>query len=437
MISNPPFLKLDNDSLKSEIDSLLRQANALIGRYTSQLDPRYLGYQQQLSHQMQLVDLLELRMTIIAQMNAGKSTIMNAILGQDLLPTHDAAMTTLPTELVRNDDLHEPILTLSPQTLTEFQSIIQKLQSKLDSPEIQESTPTSDSDSTNDGYINEAIAKIKAGISISSPIQGYDQIIETLRTLNHIVRICNRIAPEINALEHLSDVPRIETPFWRSQQTERLKNQGKLVLVDTPGPNEAGASGLREVVTNQLQSSSLVLAVLDYQQLNGEATAEIKQEVQKVIDLRGKDNLYVLVNKVDQRGRNAMSSEQVREFVSTTLDIDQDDHIFEISARKAFYATNFLRELQTCPNTPVAIMPSARTLAEQTLGIDWEEELETITPEKLTAKAEKLWNQSGFAPFLEKAVGALMAQGSHRCMRAALEINNRCLAELSNDLKTL
>ncbi|MEB3181401.1 MAG: hypothetical protein VKL59_20550 [Nostocaceae cyanobacterium] len=91
-----------------------------------------------------------------------------------------------------------------------------------------------------------------------------------MTTLNHIIRLCSKLAPEAELLESLTDVPRSETPFWRSQQTEQLQTQGKLVIVDTPGQNEAGATKLREVVSAQLQQSSLVLIVLDYTQLTGE-----------------------------------------------------------------------------------------------------------------------------------------------------------------------
>ncbi|CAF1099466.1 unnamed protein product [Didymodactylos carnosus] len=41
-------------------------------------------------------------MPIIAPMKAGKSTIINGILGQKLLPTRNTAMTAIPTEIVFN-----------------------------------------------------------------------------------------------------------------------------------------------------------------------------------------------------------------------------------------------------------------------------------------------------------------------------------------------
>ncbi|MBE9129840.1 MULTISPECIES: hypothetical protein [unclassified Coleofasciculus] len=84
-------------------------------------------------------------------------------------------------------------------------------------------------------------------------------------SLNDIIRLCSKIAPLADPLRSLTDVPRIETPLWRSQATAQPQILGNLVIVDTPGPNEAGENlSLAAVVEEQLQKSSLVLIVLDY-----------------------------------------------------------------------------------------------------------------------------------------------------------------------------
>ena len=58
------------------------------------------------------------------------------------------------------------------------------------------------------------------------------------------------------------------------------------------------------VVEEQLKNSSIILIVLDFTQLNNKAADDIKRQVKPIIDLLGKENLYVLVNKVDQRTEN-------------------------------------------------------------------------------------------------------------------------------------
>ncbi|MEH2294353.1 hypothetical protein [Nostoc sp.] len=236
------------------------------------------------------------------------------------------------------------------------------------------------------------------------------------------------------------DVPRIHTPFWRSSQTnQQSENLGKLVIVDTPGPNEAGENlQLKRVVEEQLTKSSIVLMVLDFTQLKTEAAEKVRQDVGKVIELRGKDNLYVLINKVDQRQDCDMSPEQVHQFVAAEFSIGGSgdiNRVFEISARQAFTSASFLTELQQRPGVNITELKTARSLAQQVFGIDWEEELEEATAEDLQRKAEKLWKKSGFNQFLTGAINALMAEAAPRSIESALRISRAYLQELNNDVQ--
>ena len=58
------------------------------------------------------VKLGELTMTIVAPTSAGKSTVINAIAGQDLLPRRNDPMTVLPTEIVFSREVENPKLIL-------------------------------------------------------------------------------------------------------------------------------------------------------------------------------------------------------------------------------------------------------------------------------------------------------------------------------------
>jgi ABC-type thiamine transport system ATPase subunit len=51
-------------------------------------------------------------MTIVAPTSAGKSTVINAIAGQDLLPRRNDPMTVLPTEIVFSREVENPKLIL-------------------------------------------------------------------------------------------------------------------------------------------------------------------------------------------------------------------------------------------------------------------------------------------------------------------------------------
>lgn len=315
--------------LQKDVIDLLGQISVLMSRASTELSfdsasEKYVAFQQEVNKAARNVEDLELRMAIVAPMKAGKSTIINAIIGQEILPSRNAAMTTLPTELIFDAELKEPLLTLSPEIRDVFQSTFFRLQRKireLGDEQVQEKIAQ---------YPH--LAKLASGIqaktggSIAEKISGRQRVINNLGALNDIVRLCSLLDPLADPLQYLTDVPRIYTPFWRSQKSEQSNLLGNLVIVDTPGPNEAGENlRLVNVVSEQLQNSSLVLLILDFTQLRTEAAEKVKQDVQRVIELRGKENLYVLINKVDQRRKGDMTPEQVQQFVAAELKIGDSD----------------------------------------------------------------------------------------------------------------
>jgi GTPase Era involved in 16S rRNA processing len=430
-------LRLDIPTLQVEVIELLEKTSKQMdiahnGRwFHNGAEPKYQEFQVQLEEQIRSVKNLELRMAIVAPMKAGKSTIINVTAGEEIVPSHNDAMTTLPTEIVFRADLTEPILILSPHTCAAFQQAIQALQQKIQTIGIDEALKIA-----NYPHLRELLAEIEQGFSLAAETHGRNSCVDTLKVLNHLIRLNNKLLPEQDIIESVNDFPRIETKFWLASHSDNLQQQGKLVVVDTPGPNEAGQEKLKHIVADQLRQCSLVAIVLDYTQLQGVAAAEVKEEVARVIELRGKKNLYVLINKIDQRGMgsNYMTTDQVLQFVNTNFGISNPEQIFEISALNALLATQFLRELEKNPETPIAQLETAPALAKATLGLDWQEELTQISAEKLKAKAEKLWQLSGFSAFLEKSIRTLRSEGTHRCMRNALELSSNCLSKLYADI---
>ncbi|MBE9227999.1 dynamin family protein [Phormidium sp. LEGE 05292] len=432
--------KANMQSLQTNAIDLLGQVGSLLHRVSTALSSdsaseKYAKFQREVADATRNVSDLELRMAIVAPMKAGKSTIINAIVGQELLPSRNAAMTTLPTEIIFDPQLAEPVLILTPQIQDIFRDTFTALQRKITElglNRVQERMAQYP-------HLAKLPEKIQGmtGIAIENKISGRLPIINSLRALNDIIRLCSVLDPLSDPLQSLIDVPRIYTPFYRSGITEKADIAGKLVIVDTPGPNEAGENlKLVNVVAEQLQASSVILIVLNFTELNTKAEEEIKKDVERVIELRGKDNLYVLVNKVDQRKEGDMTPEQVRQFVAAEFGIgdgEQNDRVFEISARWAFSAANFLGEVQQNPGADVAQLKTARSLAQDVFPLDWEEELQETTVTQLQKKAEKLWNKSGFDAFLTNAVNALMTEAAPRCITSSLKIAKGRLLELLED----
>lgn len=225
----------------------------------------------------------------------------------------------------------------------------------------------------------------------------------------------------------------LETPFRHgsgiADSDADADEQHRFVLVDTPGPNEAGTHHLQALVDQQLEQSSLILIVLDFTQLKSAAAEEVKENVQRIANLRGTGNLYVLVNKVDQRDAQSMTTEEIRAFVAADLGISSPEQVFEISARQALTSASFLRELADSPDVPLPEMRHAPGIAETVLGLRWQEKLNSISKEELEQEAEYLWKLSGFPAFLEQAMRKLIAESPHRCLRTALQTGQNCLYE--------
>lgn len=426
----------DIQALHQNVLDWLNQMDTMFDRASVQLPgDEYQTYRKDIRTAAKRVENLELVTSIVAPMKAGKSTILNAIVGQELLPNRAAAMTTLPTEIVFDRTITEPKLCLSSQFIEIFQDATNRLFQKLQLIGFEKVVR----DINEYPHLQELLNTVRQNpqLTISTEIIGSELIRETLTSLNDLVRLCSKISSEIDPLAQLSDFPRIQAPFCLPTTSDYI---GKLVLVDTPGPNEAGnTANLYQIVRSQLRRSLAVLIVLDFTSLKTKADEDIKQEVKAIQADIGTDNLYVLVNKIDQRKEgDPMTSNRIQALIESEFGIQTSGDIrrfFEVSARYAFCAVNFIQEYNSHPSgTPLSALDRkiTRALAQEIFGIDWEEDLEEVTPKLLRKKADKLWNKSGFEPFLTGAINFSIAKAAPKLMRSALNLTLNRLQELYN-----
>lgn len=440
---------IDIQDVQKNVLNLLNEVGTLINniKHTFQGDKsleKYNSFAQDINKAVQNVQELELRMAVIAPMKAGKSTIINAVVGDDLLPSRNAAMTTIPTEIIFDKNIDEATLILDDDIKKIFtdsylilRAEITRLKTENGLTEKMGQYP----------HLQELIEEINSLTQNQLPdflnavkIKGKENISKVLTSLNDIVRVISVLSPEQDPIEKLETVPRILTPYWSSENGDNsAQNYGNLVVVDTPGPNEAGDNlKLTYVVEQELRKSSIILIVLDFTQLNNQAADEVKRQVQPIINLRGKENLYVLINKIDQRRNGDMTTEDVKQFVYNDLSLTQSNHgekIFEISAIKAFSATKFLLELQQFADVELENMNTVSSLAQECLGNRWEQKLAKSTKEEMEEEAQCLWEDSGFKPFLEQAISALIESAAPKCLKSALNITLNHLISLGDDIK--
>lgn len=428
--------------LQKDVIDLLEQVKILMNRASTVLDAdgvskKYTQFEPQVSDEINKVKNLELRMAVVAPMKAGKSTIVNATVGQEILPSRNSAMTTLPTEVIFDAEVTQPVLILSEQLVKLFQDTLSSLRNEINKLGIEQVQQRI----SQYPHLAQIPYKIKNSLGLKIPynVQGRDNIVEKLAGLNDIIRLCNILAPNADPLRFLEDIPRIKTPLPRFQKNAKTDPLGSLVIVDTPGPNEAGENlQLKGVVEEQLTKSSIVLIVLDFTQLKTEAAEKVKQDVHRVIEIREKENLYALVNKVDQRREGDMTPKEVQQFVAAEFgigDTNDTNRVFEISAIKAFTSANFLQELELKPDIEIAAMRTAKALAKEALGNRWEAKLQNYSVKDLQEEADELWKTSGFDNFLNQAINALMAEAAPRSMKSALNITKSLLGQLRNDVE--
>ena len=447
---------MSNDALKPDIYSLqqsvvdvLSQVRDLMNYASQKLetpnskDSRYADHSKSIENEITKVKNLELRMAIAAPMKAGKSTIINAIVGQDILPSRNAAMTTLPTEIVFSKDVTEPKLKLRYQLdpesddFVDIYSVLRKSWRKLQEQINTIGITQASEDIAEYPHLQDLLVDVSESpeIPFLSEVSGTEAIQKSLTDLNDLVRLCGVLVPSDNPLMSLVSVPRIEVPFLDESSGLKLDSVGKLVIVDTPGPNEAGDLNLGNVVKLQLEASSIILLVLDYTQLNAEAAENVRSDVDKVSEIKGKDSIYILVNKIDLRkSKKDMTKEQVLEFVQNKFDIQgSSDRVFEISASRAAYASNFRSEYRMNPDIDEPqSMETAEMLARQAFGDMWEDEFPEASMGRMLKAADRIWSKSGFADFLERAIAVLIAQAAPRTLSSALNDASGRLTELQN-----
>jgi hypothetical protein len=390
--------------------ALLREHNRLLveNQGEHRLESEIQAINENLRHVNQDLEKIrtksrQLMMTIISPMKAGKSTIINAIVGQDILPSRTQAMTTLPTEIVFSKEVTEPKLKLRYDGADTFDVLNRSWRSLKG--KIKQIGLTQAKESTKDyphlQYLIEDVAG-NPELSFLPETSGTEPIQTALTKLNDLVRLCSVLVPSDNALRSLVSVPRLEVPF---PERFKLDGVGKLVFVDTPGPNEAGDLKLDDVVECQLKASSIILLVLDYTQLNTEASEKVKSDVDEIATIRGLESIYVLINKIDMRREKDMTKQQVLEFVNSKFGIEAStDRVFEISASRAAYASNFWNEKKKGFTSPQD-MKTSDFLGGLYYGDSWRKKFqEKVDMADMEEAASDVWSESGFAEFLEKTI---------------------------------
>ncbi|WP_089529526.1 dynamin family protein [Escherichia coli] len=361
----------------------------------------------------------EMVLAVVGTMKAGKSTTINAIVGQEILPNRNRPMTSVPTLIRHVPEKTEPVLHL--EHIQPVCNLLITLKEKIATSEGQQVAQTLQQT----GDTRELLDILADDSWLKNEYHGEEEIFTGLESLNDLVRLAAAMGSEFPFDEYaeVQKLPVIDVEF--SHLVGMDECQGTLTLLDTPGPNEAGQPQMEVMMRDQLQKASAVLAVMDYTQLNSKADEEVRKELNAIADVSA-GRLFVLVNKFDEKDRNGDGADAVRQKVPAMLNSDvlPASRVYPGSSRQAYLANRALHELRKNGALPVDeawvndfVREAFGPMVEED---DWKDST------KVNKKAEKLWNISLIDQLITEVI-----QSSHS-RAAALAVDSAAAKLMQN-----
>ncbi|EGD4765933.1 dGTPase [Escherichia coli] len=361
----------------------------------------------------------EMVLAVVGTMKAGKSTTINAIVGQEILPNRNRPMTSVPTLIRHVPGKTEPVLHL--EHIQPVRNLLITLQEKLATPAGQQVAQTLQQT----GDTRELLDILTDDGWLKNEYHGEDEIFTGLASLNDLVRLAAAMGTKFPFDEYaeVQKLPVIDVEF--SHLVGMDECQGTLTLLDTPGPNEAGQPQMEVMMRDQLQKASAVLAVMDYTQMNSKADEEVRKELNAIADV-SVGRLFVLVNKFDEKDRNGDGADAVRQKVPAMLNSDvlPASRVYPGSSRQAYLANRALHELRKNGALPVNEAWVGDFVREAFGPMVEEDDWKDCT--KVNKKAEKLWNISLIDQLITEVI-----QSSHS-RAAALAVDSAAAKLMQN-----
>ncbi len=367
------------------------------------------NWQSILSNEAKKVGQLEMVLTVLGTMKAGKSTTINAIVGYEVLPNRNYPMTTLPTLIRHKEGQKEPILHFPKRVpieemvdLVRERVIALKREGQLDSVGLY---------AQEDGQeLIDKILTFEFG-NFKETYIGQEEIFLFLKSLNDLMRLSQDknidVNPPLDEYKSIIDFPSIEVEFFHLAQSAKL-TKGSLALLDTPGPNEELLGHkLRKVLTAQLERASAILAILDYTQLGGEAEGEVRREISRQANSL-EDRSFFIVNKFDQKNKRGMKADEVKRRVADVVMGGKvsKERVYPVSALYGYLSNRALRELATHKGLPEDENDGwVADFGQLAMGASWDPE--DISLDEVKVAAERVWKSSRFdLPITEVIVKA-------------------------------
>lgn len=373
---------------------------------------------------------LDMVLAVVGTMKAGKSTTINAIVGTEVVPHRSHAMTALPTLIRHTPGQTEPVLKFDNNG--PLQILMENLRKRISSKEYEDQLAEAEESQKE---IRELVARVVSGENIGNLYKGSSEISYFLTAINDLVRLSPifDIDFPFSNYDEVRELPVIEVEFLHLKGMD--KAQGRLTLLDTPGPNEAGQVHLQTMLKDQLQKASAVLAVMDFQQLKSDADETIRQNLLAIEQVAG-DRIYILVNRFDMRQPNDMDENDVKNFIKKRMDgIIDPNKIFPVSAKKWFFSHMAKSSLATLGKLPDPKHSAwVEVFGEMAFGPRWSRYIND--PLEVVEIADVLCRESNFDAPLQNVIRTAHANAAILALSSAASKLDDTAARTQNLLET-
>ncbi|RZG43322.1 hypothetical protein EXU28_17580 [Acinetobacter wuhouensis] len=370
---------------------------------------------------------LEMVLAVVGTMKAGKSTTINAIVGREILPNRNAPMTAIPTLIKHSNGQKQPHLTFSEKASQPANQLVRDLKKCFQQAQYTATLEKLRTDK--DLYLT--VERIQEGIEVVTDAVGEKQIFDFLVSINDLVRIAPHFDLEFpfDQYQEVDQLPVIEVEFAHLQEME--EQGGKLILLDTPGPNEAGQTHLRPMLQDQLKKASAVLAVMDYTQLKSEADAQVREDIQSIAHT-AKNRIYALVNKFDNCDRNGMKEPEVKTFVEgLTEGVIKQENTYPVAAKWAYLANRAKNERFEDGSLPDIEDTDWVDDFYQEAGLRRESHR---TSERIVEAIDDLWQDSLFSQPLKEVIAESHKKAAFVALDSAVDKLDECSEKINTVL---
>jgi hypothetical protein len=231
-------------------------------------------------------------MPVVGPMKAGKSTLLSALLGTDIVPRRADVMTALATRFIPVAPAisARPTLHMTRTLVDGHAQLLDRIRAVLTEEVVAglASRPR----------LEQVAMRLRRGdrVTVADRHTGADGIRAVLTWLHDTVRLATVTLPAATIDQVAEWLPEVTVPVPGTPET------GRLVFIDMPGSGEAAASPLlASVVTRHLAEAHGCLALVDYAQSGSATGAGVARLLADHAALLDPAAVVIAVNRIDQR----------------------------------------------------------------------------------------------------------------------------------------